>query len=266
VKFKTYLQENAQKIEQELDHILSQFLVETKKISPKLLPLIEEFTNSCQGGKRIRGVLVNLGYELARGKGREIVSIGAALEILHTAILAHDDIVDKNPTRRGKASLYTRVGIDQAINLGDLGFFLAIKIISESNFPEIAKNEALQLFSKVMIDTAAGQILDLEKDDPLIVARLKTAQYTISGPLILGSLLGGADEQLIRTLREFGENLGIAFQIKDDILDGEAVDYSISDALKYANQASRFIPKITSDPKTRKLLKEMVEYMVERTR
>ena len=267
VNFTNYLKVNAQRVEQELDNILSQFLTETKKLSPKLLPLVKAFINCCQGGKRIRGVLLKLGYELAQGKNtNEIYKVAAALEILHTAILAHDDIVDKSPTRRGQPSLYKRVGIDQAINLGDLGFFLAIKLISETNFPSVEKNKTLKLLSKIMVDTAVGQILDIQKADPMIVAKFKTAQYTIFGPLCLGILLGGGDEKLFKVVRKFGEDLGIAFQIRDDILDGEAKEQSWAQALQYASAAKKVVPKITSDPKMRQLLKEMSDFMVERNK
>lgn len=252
MNFDSYLKTNAQKVNQELDKILS-----------KLPPLAKEFVDSCAGGKRIRGVLVNLGYELGEGKEtKEIFKVGAALEIMHTAILVHDDIMDKSPFRRGKPSLYKRVGIDQAIALADYGFFLSLQIISESNFPEKEKTEALKLFSQVMVDTAIGQIMDLKKHDPITVARLKTAQYTICGPLKIGvTLAGGKQDQLDK----FGSSLGIAFQIRDDILDGEGLDHSLTEAVKYTDQARKVIPNITSDPEMTQLLISMTEFMVERT-
>lgn len=258
VNFASYLKVNAQKVDQELDKILS-----------KLPPLAKEFVNSCGGGKRIRGVLVNLGYEIAKGKEtKEIFKIAAALEIMHTAILVHDDIMDKSPTRRGKPSLYRKVGIDRAIALGDLGFFLSLQIISESNFPEKEKSEALKLFSKTMVDTAIGQIMDIQKDDPITVAKLKTAQYTILGPLCLGAILAGADDKLLGVLREFGENLGVAFQIQDDILDGESdrVDVARKKALQYVSRANKMIPQITSNQSMVRLLEEMGQYLVNRDR
>lgn len=260
MNFASYLKVNAQKVNQELDKILS-----------KLPSLAKEFVNACGGGKGIRGVLCKLGYELANQKSEvrnqtsDIWKVGAALEIMHTAILVHDDIMDKSPTRRGKPSLYTSMGTDQAIALADYGFFLSLQIISETGFPDREKTEALRFLSQVMVDTALGQIMDLKKHEPILVAKLKTAQYTISGPLGLGAILAGAD-QMIGILREFGESLGIAFQIRDDILDGEAMDQSLTQALEYANQAKKLIPKITTDPKMAQLLMSMTEFMVERTK
>ncbi|MBI2596538.1 polyprenyl synthetase family protein [Candidatus Daviesbacteria bacterium] len=275
VDFADYLKINAQKIDLELDRLLALFLAEAEKISPKLSPKVCAFIDSCKGGKRIRGVLCKLGYELASSKfkvqsskwDKEILKIAAALEIMHAAILVHDDIIDKSPFRRGKPSLYIKVGVDQAITLGDLGFFVSLQIISQTSFSEREKNQALSLFSKVMIDTAIGQSLDIIKDAPITVARLKTAQYTISGPLRLGAILGGAEGKLLKELDAFGENLGIAFQIKDDILDGEvSLEEAGPQVLEYTDKAKKIIPRITEDSKMRQLLEDMCEYLVERSK
>ena len=142
----------------------------------------------------------------------------------------------------------------------------ALKIISESNFPEKEKNNALKLFSQTMVETAIGQMLDIQKGDSATVMELKTAKYTVAGPLQLGAILGGAKQDLLDDLDIFGTNLGIAFQIRDDILDGEAKSQDLADALKYTARAKKIIPEITDDPKMIKLLKELVDYMVERTK
>src|SRR3989344_14258 len=120
MSFEEYLKGSARKVEKELDKILERFLEDTRKTNPKLVPFAKEFVKSCKGGKRIRGVLVKLGYEIAGGKDEEIYKISAAFEILHTALLIHDDIIDQSPTRRGKPSLHISLGnnhygISQAI-------------------------------------------------------------------------------------------------------------------------------------------------------
>lgn len=264
MNFERYLKENAQKVEKELDKILAKFELETKKISPKLQPQVKQFINCCKGGKRIRGVLVKLGYEIGKGKKtNEIFTIGAGLEILHTAILVHDDIIDQSLLRRGKPSLFKTIGLYSALTLGDLGFFLAFKIIAESNFPY--KNEALRVLSKTMIDTTIGQMMDIQKEDPELTAQLKTAQYTILGPLTLGAILAGANK-LIRPFREFGENLGVAYQIKDDILDQDLNSTEITRAQGYVEKAKKVIPDITKDPNMSKLLEQMADYLVQRTK
>lgn len=231
--FKSYLKSSAGEVEKELKIFLSKWSREVESVSPKLVELNKAFIQANEGGKRIRGVLVKLGYELAGGKNiEEILKPAAAFEIFQTSILSHDDIVDLSPLRRGKQTLYKALGgdhygISQALSLGDVGYFLAINLISESRFPEKEKNLALSVFTEAMLKTGLGQILDIElphlkelkkEVDVLAVFRLKTAHYTLIGPLKLGAVLGGADEKILDEIAQFGEALGIAFQIQDDIL------------------------------------------------
>lgn len=261
MNFRNYLKETAEKLDREIEKILEK----------SLPPVTKDFISSCQGGKKIRGVLTILGYELAHLGGvkdhlpGEIVKIAAAYEIMHTAILIHDDIMDQSQKRRGKPSLYKKVGVSKAITLADYGFFLAIKLISESKFPDKYKTQALKLFAQVMMDTAVGQIMDLEGLDKIATAKLKTAQYTIAGPLKLGAVLAGVKSDLLNKLDQFGENLGIAYQIQDDILDGQAGDNAKEKALEYTMRAKKLIPEITGDKKITELLGEMTDYMVDRS-
>lgn len=230
--FVNYLDKNAQKVEVQLSKILSEFLKEVENTSFELVPLVREFVNSCQGGKRIRGVLVRLGYELGKGKDNGIYQVAAAWEILHAGSLIHDDVIDQSQTRRGRPSLYAALGGNhygksQAISLGDIGLYLPVKIISQTNILDKYKIKALNHLSQTVIYTGLGEVLDVElpylgkvvqESDIKLLYMLKTAYYTTSGPLIMGAILAGADQKLIRLLAEFGENLGIAFQIQDDIL------------------------------------------------
>lgn len=274
--FKRFSSEAVERIDKELKRLLKEWRKEVGKTAVSLLPLVDKFIKACQGGKRIRGTLVKLGYELGksedgRQKSEDIIKVAAAYEIFHASILVHDDIIDQSPIRRGKPSLYQALGgdhygISQAICLGDAGFFLATKVIAESNFPEKEKNEALKLFSQTMVETAIGQMLDLSKGDPVTIMRLKTAKYTVAGPLQIGTILAGGKQNLLDQLDKFGTYLGIAFQIKDDILDGEveSLDLAKAQALKYMDKAGKIIPSLTQDTTMRILLNELVDYMVER--
>lgn len=238
--FKSYLNSAAATVDEQVELVLSEFLSEIKKTNPKLVPLALGLVNTCKGGKRIRGVLVKLGYEIGmessdisrQSSDKEILKVGVAYEILHAALLNHDDIIDKSELRRGKYTLYKALGgdhygISQALILGDIGLFLPVKLIASSNFPDDFKNKALSYFTQTVIDTGWGEALDVElgnlqierkEADVLAIHKLKTAQYTISGPLIIGAILAGGSDELLEKLDEFGENLGIAFQIQDDIL------------------------------------------------
>lgn len=266
--FKRFSKDTVKHIDQELKGLLEEWRSEVGKTARSLLPLVDKFIKACEGGKRLRGILVVLGYEIASGKleEKEVCKIAAAYEIFHAAILAHDDIIDQSPTRRGKPSLYQAVGVEQVITLADCGFFLAIKIIAESKFADKLKNQALRLFAKTMVDTALGQMLDILKGDPATIMRLKTAKYTVAGPLQIGTILASGKQNLLDQLDKFGISLGIAFQIKDDILDGEveSVDLAKAQAVKYMDQARKIIPTLTQATTMRILLNQLVDYMVER--
>lgn len=231
--FLKYLKSSAQEINQELDNFFQKWSEEVESVSPKLIELNKMFIQASQGGKRLRGALVKLGYELVSPSSTgEILKPAAAFEIFQTAILDHDDIVDLSPLRRGKPTIYKALGgdhyaISQALTLGDIGFFLATRLIAQSEFPENHKNRALAFFAQAMLETALGQMLDIElpyhkesreEVDALTIFRLKTARYTVVGPLHLGAILGGAEQKLLDDIEAFGEALGIAFQIQDDIL------------------------------------------------
>jgi geranylgeranyl pyrophosphate synthase len=163
----------------------------------------------------------------------ELLKIAAAYELFQTAILAHDDIIDNSPKRRGKSSLHVALGNNhfgksQAICLGDIGFFLAYRLISESNFDDALKTKAITFFSTSIMQTTVGEMLDVElaqkksgtsQKDILTVARLKTAYYTFVAPLTLGAILAGAEDELLAMIKTYGEALGIAFQLQDDIHD-----------------------------------------------
>lgn len=237
--FEKFLQVEAEKIKEVEAKLLKLWFDWLSKKVPSLKPHAKAFIKACDGGKKIRGALINLGYQLAGGKSEGILDVAAAYEIFHTSILSHDDVIDQSPIRRGRPSLYRALGgghhgISQTISLGDMGFFLASKIISQSDFEDKKKVLALEYFAKTTIDTALGELLDVElpyldkkrqESDVLVIMKYKTARYSVSSPLQLGAILAcpsgrraGADGRMLGLLGRFGESLGIAFQIKDDIL------------------------------------------------
>ncbi len=233
MNFTDYLTEIPPKIDYVIKQCLDDWSANASKINSELDPILAEFIKASDGGKRLRGALIILGYELAGNEYTdEILKASAAIEIFQTAILAHDDIIDQSPLRRGKPTIYKALGqdhyaISQTICLGDMGFFLGVQLIAESDFPADRKNKALAVFSKMVINTGLGEMLDVElprlprnktEDAVLAIHKLKTAYYTIIYPLTIGGILGGASEELIQKFEHFGNDLGIAFQIQDDIL------------------------------------------------
>ncbi|HWY79434.1 MAG TPA: polyprenyl synthetase family protein [Candidatus Sulfotelmatobacter sp.] len=230
--FRTYLQITSKKIKNELIKFSKDWNNHIKPDFSELEELNQHFTNSFLGGKMLRGTLVTLGYNLVNEKQtKAIMKPAIAYEIIHTSLIIHDDIIDQSPMRRGKPSIHTRNknvhhGISQAICLGDLGITFANKLIAESDFPIENRHKALSYFLQMIIDTILGQMLDLEssysqnrsEEQVISIHRMKTAQYTFVGTLSLGALLGGASDELLNDIKLFGENLGIAYQIQDDIL------------------------------------------------
>ena len=233
MNFTNYLNSSGKEIDREIKDIFSNLNKDIGFSTNKLNALSRLFFDHTKGGKKIRGILIKFGFQLAANSiNPEILKIGAAFEILHTSLLIHDDIIDKSDLRRGKKCIYKTLGgnhygISQAICLGDLGFFLAIDSISQSGFDSDLKNSAIAFLTQTMINTAAGQMLDIEfsnkqsarnEKDVLLIHKLKTASYSFIAPLSIGFILGGGNIGMLSVIKEFGEKLGIAFQIQDDIL------------------------------------------------
>ena len=235
--FKDFLQISAREIDFEIERFFNDWSNDVEQISSRLLPLVDVLGDACSGGKRIRGTLVKLGYEMMEAREtEEILKLAVAVEIFQTAILCHDDIIDKSPLRRGRQSLHFRLGgdhegISKAIILGDIGYFLAFQLIAKSGFGTRQKSRVMGIFSKMMLETAVGELLDIEltgkegedsffsKKEIISVCEYKTARYTITGPLMIGAVMGAAREEQVDAIKIFGQNLGIAFQIRDDIND-----------------------------------------------
>lgn len=173
------------------------------------------------GGKRLRPTVTILCYKALGGKDTaRIVDIAAAFELIHSATLIHDDINDGGSTRRGRESVYKKWGVHDAIVTGDFLFVKAFRIGG--------------MFDKVIVETTAdacaalaeGEVLqnryrhrrDLTIDKYLQVAERKTAMPIRAGAMVGGYLAGGSAEE-IQALGSYGLDLGIAFQIIDDVLD-----------------------------------------------
>lgn len=185
--------------------------------------------------KRVRPALVLVGYGIGRPGARAPKALwrfAAALELLHTFLLVHDDVADGAETRRGGAALHRMLGAgrrgeDLAVVVGDHLFARAIEGMLASGLPRAL--EAVRYWLGVCRSTAVGQYLDLDLTgarlgdvtlfETLQVAMLKTARYSVVAPLVSGTLLAGAAEPTtLRLLERMGRQLGIAFQIRDDLL------------------------------------------------
>jgi len=172
------------------------------------------------GGKRIRPALLLLSAKLNDYVGQGAVRLGAVVEIIHTATLVHDDIIDEAQTRRGRPAANTQWGNSKCVLAGDWLYMQAFKIaVQERNF------RILDLLIELTQQMVEGELLQIEKlgksitlDEHFDLIYRKTA-CLFSTCMMMGGLLGGGSEQQLDNLRAYGKNVGMAFQIVDDVLD-----------------------------------------------
>ncbi|KIA96255.1 isoprenyl synthetase [Pedobacter kyungheensis] len=176
------------------------------------------------GGKRVRPLLVLMATELFGADANESVHAAMAIEIFHNFTLVHDDIMDNAPLRRGQATVHEKWSTNVAILSGDVMMVEANKNLAKVN-PVFLK-DVLDTFNATAQGVCEGQQLDMEfegRDDVSIeeyinMIRLKTA-VLLGGALKLGAIIAGASAKDADLIEQFGENIGIAFQLQDDILD-----------------------------------------------
>ena len=176
------------------------------------------------GGKRLRPALLLLANDLFGGKTEHAINAALAIEIFHNFTLVHDDIMDNAPLRRNNPTVYKKWNTNIAILSGDVMFVNAIQFLAKSNPSYLV--EILNIFNTTAIEVCEGQQLDMnfEKlnnvtiDQYINMIELKTA-VLLAASLKIGAVLAHAKPEDANHIYEFGKNLGIAFQLMDDILD-----------------------------------------------
>jgi len=176
------------------------------------------------GGKRLRPVTTLLAAQLFSEEVSKALPAAKAIEVFHNFTLIHDDIMDKAPLRRGKETVHEKWDDNIAILSGDTLLIEVYNHFLEGNYKNIA--EILKVFNQIAIEVCEGQQLDMnfEKredvtiDEYINMIRLKTS-VLVGGAFKIGALVANASESDATLIYEFGENLGIAFQLKDDYLD-----------------------------------------------
>lgn len=175
--------------------------------------------------KRIRPLLVLVGYSCYGTDVTRVLDAAFGIEIFHNFTLMHDDIMDEASLRRGMPATHIRYGINEAIISGDAMSIMAYDYIMKNCNDEHLR-EVLNIFNKTSLDICVGQQMDMEfekcasveSEQYIEMIRLKTAVF-LGMALQIGARIGGASSDEAQSMFEYGQSLGIAFQIQDDLLD-----------------------------------------------
>ncbi len=197
-------------------------------------------------GKRIRPMLLLGSYRIFGGDrpftDNSLLSAALSLELLHSFILVHDDVIDQSERRRqlptfhklveerlGRIEGAARTGENVAVVIGDILFAMAVDTLRSTDFEPSRRDAALGHFLRYVTDTGAGEIYDIllgtrdiarvAEGDISRMYTLKTTRYTFEAPLVLGALLAGAAEDHLRELAELIEPIGLAFQVQNDLIE-----------------------------------------------
>ncbi len=240
-KFYVYYTNLRERLEKKIKEVNKEF--SSKEDNYIVKDAIDKLTYMNSDGKYIRSFMIDMAYNLNnKVNSNNADYLALAYETFETAILVHDDIIDNATKRRGKKTIpvqykemYSKadeLADSMAICLGDYGFYESILLLSKKygtnrNFAKI-----IEYYSNIVLNTIKGEIIDvflpfkeknynddkLSLDDILEIYKMKTSWYTIVGPFILGLLLAGKNEKALKEYEDALLPLGVAFQIKDDIL------------------------------------------------
>lgn len=181
----------------------------------------EPLQYALEGGKRIRPIILVLAAESVGSCDENAFIASCAVELLHTESVIHDDIIDNEILRRRKDPFHIKYGYNTSIITGDFVLGLILNISSRLNNPRIARelaNTAMMMSDGEMIETRLESSEDITFDDYLKVIEYKTAT-AFEAATKIGSILGGGNEEQIMAFAEYGKNMGIAYQIRDDLQD-----------------------------------------------
>jgi octaprenyl-diphosphate synthase len=178
---------------------------------------------ACEGGKRIRPLILVLSAECIKSKRVEpdAYLAATAIELLHTESIIHDDIIDEENQRRGKPSFHVKYGYNSSILTADFVLGVILNISSKLKDPRIINelsDAATKMTEGEMMEIKLGKEMDITENDYIKVLEYKTASLFEASAKI-GAIVGGGDEEQVHTMTSFGNLLGIAYQIHDDLID-----------------------------------------------
>lgn len=213
-----------------------------EEIEKQLRITINKFTNDSEelnehchyvigtGGKRLRAIIPMLTAGMFTGDPYAAMDIGLVYELIHNFTLVHDDIMDDSKERRGQPTLWVKEGVPTAINVGDTLFAIALGIIRDMTLSASYKERMYEYAITACLDLAAGQQMDIGKSgNHTTTIMMKTAslfRYACES----GAKFAMAETIEIMWCATFGNHYGMAFQLRDDILDQEKLDFNIQEA------------------------------------
>ena len=186
----------------------------------ELIPTIGKYIQT-SGGKRIRPAVLLMSARLAGYKGDRAVLYAAVVEFIHTATLVHDDIIDDSELRRGRLAVHSRWGNDVTVLLGDYLYIKSMAMALTHDTLDIVRllcDVTLRMIEGELYQLTKNGDADITEEEHFEIIRRKTA-YLFGGSAQIGGMLGNVTVDQQEALREFAFNLGIAFQIVDDLLD-----------------------------------------------
>lgn len=177
------------------------------------------------GGKRIRPAICVLACERLGGSGDDALHFAAAVEVMHNMFLVHDDVEDGDTVRRDRPTVWVTYGMPNAVNVGDYMLGMGLAAVLKSPVPDRELARLMRAYVGTLTTTCRGQALDMNLrgaevtvEDYLRMVTLKTGRYLALG-MVGGAIIAGADDETVGTIEELGENMGPAFQIRDDTID-----------------------------------------------
>jgi octaprenyl-diphosphate synthase len=208
---------------------------------------------SCDGGKRIRPLILVLSAESAKvGKanssklGEDTFMAATAIELLHTESVIHDDIIDEENLRRGKPSFHVKYGYNSSILTADFVLGIILNIGSKLNNPRVSSelsNAAIKMSEGEMMEIKLAKDPKIREDDYIKVLEHKTASLFETSAKV-GAILGEGEEDEIRAMATFGNLLGIAYQIHDDLIDWNNEDRLFNILVKKNDQSKEFVDRM----------------------
>jgi geranylgeranyl diphosphate synthase type I len=230
-----------------IDGALARIRERASQLGPAFGALGDAITRAAHGGKRLRPALVTASFDAFRAddaNASAALSVAAAFELLHTAFVVHDDVIDHDIVRRGVPNIggefrlrgqdggadaegAALLGDAAAILAGDILLHEAFRLVAMAHTDDATRDRLLALLDDAVLVSAAGELADVENsvtsNHPSRIATLdtafnKTAVYSFRAPLQAGAVLGDADVFALRVLGEAGGNLGLAFQLVDDLI------------------------------------------------